>query len=63
MPASTLLKKPCDEHFLRQYGFWQPYLEKVIYRYLDWGDLYKRFAQVKCKDCNHGHLLAFSCTG
>jgi hypothetical protein len=24
-----------DEHFSRQYGFWRPYIEKVIYRYLD----------------------------
>jgi hypothetical protein len=24
-----------DEHFSRQYGFWRPYAEQVIYRYLD----------------------------
>jgi len=24
-----------DEHFSRQYGFWRPYVEQVIYRYLD----------------------------
>ena len=24
-----------DEHFSRQYGFWRPYIEQVIYRYLD----------------------------
>ena len=24
-----------DEHFSRQYGFWRPYVERVIYRYLD----------------------------
>jgi len=23
-----------DEHFSRQYGFWRPYVEQVIYRYL-----------------------------
>ncbi|MBU4582380.1 MAG: hypothetical protein KKH02_08240 [Proteobacteria bacterium] len=27
-----------DEHFSRQYGFWRPYVERVIYRYLDCGD-------------------------
>jgi len=24
-----------DEQFSRQYGFWRPYIEQVIYRYLD----------------------------
>jgi hypothetical protein len=28
-----------DEHFSRQYGFWRPYIEQVIYRYLVCGDL------------------------
>jgi hypothetical protein len=38
-----------DEHFSRQYGFWQPYVEQVIYRYLDCGDLHNGFARVKCR--------------
>ena len=50
-----------DEHFSRQYGFWRPYIEKVIYRYLDCGDLQHGFARVTCKDCGHEYLLAFSC--
>ena len=50
-----------DDHFSRQYGFWRPHLEKVIYRYLDCGDLHNGFARVKCKDCGHEYLLAFSC--
>ncbi|MDD4862299.1 MAG: transposase [Smithellaceae bacterium] len=50
-----------DEHFSRDYGFWRPYIEKVIYRYLDCGDLSHGFARVKCKDCGHEYLLAFSC--
>ncbi len=29
-----------DEHFSRQYGFWRPYIEQVIYRYLDCGNLH-----------------------
>jgi hypothetical protein len=41
------------DHFSRQYGFWRPYLEKVIYRCLDCGDLHNGFACVKCKDCGH----------
>jgi hypothetical protein len=54
-----------DEHFSRQYGFWRPYVEQVIYRYLDCGDLHNGFARVKCKDCGHTlkgtreYLLAF----
>jgi len=50
-----------DEHFSRQYGFWRPYVEQVIHRYLDCGDPHNGFARVKCKDCGHEYLLAFSC--
>jgi ribosomal protein S27E len=50
-----------DEHFSRQYGFWRPYLQQVIDRYLDCGDLHNGFARVKCRDCSHEYLLAFSC--
>ncbi|MDP3097207.1 MAG: hypothetical protein Q8M86_04615 [Syntrophales bacterium] len=42
-----------DEHFSRQYGFWRPYVEQVIYRYLDCGDLHNGFARVKRKNCGH----------
>jgi len=35
--------------------------QDVIYRYLDCGDLHNGFARVKCKDCGHEYLLAFSC--
>ncbi|MDD5414834.1 MAG: transposase, partial [Smithellaceae bacterium] len=50
-----------DERFSRQYGFWRPYVEQVIHRYLDCGDPHNGFARVKCKDCGHEYLLAFSC--
>ena len=50
-----------DEHFSRQYGFWRPYLQQVIYRYLDCGDFHNGFARVRCGDCGHEYLLAFSC--
>ena len=42
---------------LRQHA----YVEQGFYRYLDCGDLYNGFARVKCKDCGHEYLLAFSC--
>jgi hypothetical protein len=43
-----------DEHFSRQYGFWRSYVEQVIYRYLDCGDLHNGFARVKCTDGTDG---------
>jgi len=50
-----------DDRFPKQYGFFRPYVKKVIYRYLDCGILHNGFARVKCKDCGHEYLLAFSC--
>jgi len=50
-----------DELFSRKYGFFRSYTRKVIYRYLDCGDLHHGFARVKCPDCGHEYLLAFSC--
>jgi ribosomal protein S27E len=50
-----------DEYFSRQYGFWRPHVAQVVYRYLDCGDPHNGFARVKCKDCGHEYLLAFSC--
>jgi len=32
-----------------------------IYRYLDCGFLHNGFARVRCKDCGHEYLVAFSC--
>jgi len=50
-----------DEHFSDQYGFWRPYIQRVIHRYLDCGDLHNGFARVMHKDCGHEYFLAFSC--
>ena len=49
------------EKFSRQYGFSRPYVKSVIYRYLDCGVLKNGFARVRCGDCGHEYLLAFSC--
>jgi hypothetical protein len=49
----------CEGQFERPYGFWRPYLRKVIYRYLECEG--HSFARVKCRDCHHEYLLAFSC--
>ena len=45
----------------KKYGFFRPYTKEVIYRYLNCGDLHLGFARVKCPDCGHEYLLAFSC--
>ena len=50
-----------DERYANRYGFWRPYVMEVIYRYLDCSDLHLGFARVKCEDCGHEFLLAFSC--
>lgn len=50
-----------EERFERQYGFFRPYVRRVIQRYLDCGDLRNGFARVRCGDCGHEYLLAFSC--
>ncbi len=50
-----------DDRYQRRFGFWRPYVTDVIQRYLDCGDLHFGFARVKCEDCGHEYLLAFSC--
>jgi hypothetical protein len=50
-----------DELFARKYGFFRPYVRQVIYRYLDCGILHNGFARVRCEECSHEYLLAFSC--
>ncbi len=50
-----------NERFSKQYGFFRPYVRQVIYRFLDCGILHNGFARVKCGECGHEYLLAFSC--
>ncbi len=50
-----------DERYQSRFGFWRPYVTDVIHRYLDCGHLHFGFARVKCEDCGHEYLLAFSC--
>ncbi len=50
-----------DERYQHRFGYWRPYVTDVIQRYLDYGDLHFGFARVKCQDCVHEYLLAFSC--
>jgi ribosomal protein S27E len=51
----------CEDRFERRYGFFRPYVKRVIYRYLDCGIPKNGFSRVRCGDCGHEYLLAFSC--
>jgi hypothetical protein len=44
-------------------GFLRPVIPKVVTKFLDCGDLVHGFARVRCKQCRHEYLLAFSCKG
>ena len=55
------LEQVYDDRFAKKYGFFRPYIKQVIYRYLDCGILHNGFARVKCEECGHEFLLAFSC--
>jgi len=52
-----------EERYQNRYGVLRDVVRKVVYKYLDCGDLRKGFARIKCKDCKHEVLLAFSCKG
>lgn len=52
-----------DELFSREYGFYRPVISHVVRKYLECGDLREGFARVRCPDCHHEYLLAFSCRG
>jgi hypothetical protein len=50
-----------DDRYASRYGFWRPYVMDVIYRYLECGDLHFGFARLRCDQCGHEYLLAYSC--
>ncbi len=52
-----------EEKFERKYGFFRPVVREVVREYLSCGDLKDGFARVRCPDCKHEYLLAFSCKG
>jgi hypothetical protein len=55
------LEQVYDDRFGTQYGFFRAYVRQVIHRFLDCGILHNGFARVKCEECGHEYLLAFSC--
>jgi hypothetical protein len=52
-----------EEQYQKRYGVLRQAVRQVVYKYLGCGDLRKGFARIKCKDCKHEDLLAFSCKG
>jgi len=52
-----------DARFAKDYGFFRPVVAEVVHDYLECGDLTHGFARVRCPDCRHEFLLAFSCRG
>ncbi|MBW1779497.1 MAG: transposase zinc-binding domain-containing protein [Deltaproteobacteria bacterium] len=44
-----------------QRDFFRSYVKQVICRFLDCGILHNGFTGVKCPECGHEYLLAFSC--
>jgi hypothetical protein len=55
------LERAWDDMYASRYGFWRTYVMTVIFKYLDCGDLHMGFARVRCEECGHEYLLAFSC--
>jgi len=55
------LEQVWDDMYKSRYGYWRTYVMTVIYKYLDCGDLHFGFARMRCEDCGHEYLLAFSC--
>lgn len=51
------------ERFNKDYGFPRPVVPEVVRGFLKCGDLQEGFARVRCPDCRHEYLLAFSCRG
>ncbi len=52
-----------DERFAQEYGPWRPVMGEVAEKFLACGVLAHGFARIRCDDCAHEDLLAFSCKG
>ena len=55
------LEQVWDERYAPRFGFWRAHVTDVIYQYLDCADLHCGFARIRCQQCGHEFLLAFSC--
>ena len=50
-----------DDRFAREYGPWRSVVAHVAEKFLACGLLDHGFARIRCDDCAHEYLLAFSC--
>ena len=71
-PRETPLYRLVEEHYERfeqvyperyedRYGFFRLVIRETVYKYLGRGDLKQGFARVRCRECGHEYLLAYSC--
>ncbi|MDR1088373.1 MAG: transposase zinc-binding domain-containing protein [Coriobacteriales bacterium] len=47
------LERVWAERYLERYGFWRAHFMRVIWDYLDCGNLHNGFARIRCADCGH----------
>ena len=52
-----------EDRFRKAYGFFRQVISDVVQKFLQCGDLKQGFARVRCPECHHEYLLAFSCMG
>jgi hypothetical protein len=50
-----------DERFQATHGYLRRCMEPAVYRYLDCGIFDQGVARIRCPDCRHEFLVAFSC--
>ena len=50
-----------DHRFSVKYGFWLPIFEQSVRAYLQCGDPQEGLARIRCPDCHHEIVRAFSC--
>ena len=73
-PKSSPLMKCFHSHFERftvvyprdyqsRYGVLRGVIPEVVDKFMQCGDFAKGFARVRCDECSHEYLLAFSCKG
>ena len=46
-----------------RYGVLRGVIPEVVDKFMECGDFAKGFARVRCDECSHEYLLAFSCKG
>ena len=55
------LERVHEDRYQSRLGYLRPEIRFTIFRFLDCGCLQNGFARVRCDDCGHEYLVAFSC--